>query len=59
MTLDTTGLAAGVYEANLCIESDDADTPLVVVPVTLTADSMPFIDGFETNDTSRWSVTQN
>jgi subtilisin-like proprotein convertase family protein len=59
VTLDTTGLTPGVYEANLCIDSDDPDTPLVVVPVTLTADSMPFLDGFETGDTSRWSATQN
>jgi subtilisin-like proprotein convertase family protein len=36
VSVDTTGLTNGeTYEAALCINSNDADTPLVVVPVTL------------------------
>ena len=58
VTFDSTGLAGGTYEGFLCIDSNDPDERLVEVPVTLTVgDSMPFLDGFETNDTSRWSVT--
>lgn len=33
---DSTGLALGSYDAVLCVESDDPDTPLVEVPVSLT-----------------------
>ncbi|MDX9953871.1 MAG: choice-of-anchor J domain-containing protein, partial [Anaerolineae bacterium] len=42
VAFDSTGLAAGTYTANLCVESNDPDagpgngTELVVVPVTLT-----------------------
>jgi hypothetical protein len=36
VTFDATGLAAGGYEAVLCVESDDPATPLVEVPVSLT-----------------------
>jgi hypothetical protein len=42
VTFDSTGLAAGTYNANLCVTSDDPDpgpgngTDLVVVPVSLT-----------------------
>ena len=56
VTFDSTGLPAGTYEGFLCIDSNDPDERLVEVPVTLTVDSMPFLDGFETNDTSRWSL---
>ena len=41
-TFDSTGLAVGIYNANLCVSSNDPDpgpgngTNLVVVPVTLT-----------------------
>ncbi|MEZ4663297.1 MAG: M4 family metallopeptidase [Caldilineaceae bacterium] len=35
IALDATGLANGAYQASLCIESDDAATPLVEVPVSL------------------------
>lgn len=35
VTLDATGLAFGTYEALLCINSNDPDTPVVPVPVTL------------------------
>jgi hypothetical protein len=36
VTLDATGVAPGSYTANLCILSNDPDTPVVVVPVTMT-----------------------
>ncbi|XTZ17276.1 hypothetical protein ACQSSU_07915 [Micromonospora echinospora] len=35
MSLDSTGLAAGTYRAQLCVTSDDATTPLVTLPVTM------------------------
>ncbi len=44
VTLDSTGLAPGVYTGNLCIESDDPDagpgneTDLVIVPLELTVE---------------------
>ena len=44
VTFDSTGLAAGAYNANLCVTSNDPDagpgngTELVVVPVTLTVE---------------------
>jgi hypothetical protein len=44
ITFDSTGLAAGTYNANLCIDSNDPDpgpgngTGLVVVPVSLTVE---------------------
>src|SRR5690606_23558654 len=43
VTLDSTGLAEGVYEATLCIESNDVATPVVNVPVTLTVAEQPDI----------------
>jgi len=51
VTFDSTGLANGSYSGNLCVTSNDAVTPLVVVPVSLTVDTpLPpaiFSDGFE------------
>ena len=47
VTFDSTSLAAGVYNANLCITSNGPDpgsgneTDLVVVPVTLTVEALP------------------
>jgi uncharacterized repeat protein (TIGR01451 family) len=35
VTFDTTGLAADTYSANLCVNSNDPASPLVVVPVSL------------------------
>ncbi len=35
VSFDSTGLAEGTYHALLCVTSDDPDTPLVEVPVTL------------------------
>ena len=53
------GLAAGDYEALVCVSSNDPDTPLVPVPVTLhVADTMPFLADFEEGDLSEWSTTQ-
>ncbi len=34
--VDSTGLAAGVHEANLCVGGNDPDNPLVGVPVSVT-----------------------
>jgi hypothetical protein len=36
VTFDSTGLAEGVYTGALCVQSDDPDTPEVIVPLTLT-----------------------
>ncbi|MFG1760135.1 S8 family serine peptidase [Micromonospora echinofusca] len=35
ISMDSTGLAAGTYRAQLCVTSDDPTTPLVTLPVTL------------------------
>ena len=35
MTFDSTGQAIGPHTARLCIGSDDADTPVLEVPLTL------------------------
>jgi hypothetical protein len=35
VTLDSTGLTTGVYHGNLCVQSNDPDEPIVVVPVSL------------------------
>jgi hypothetical protein len=44
VTLDSTGLVPGVYTAALCIASNDADEPLITVPVTLEVLGVPEID---------------
>jgi len=56
VTFFSAGLPVGTYEGLLCVESNDPDTPVVPVPLTMTVDTMPFLDGFETGDTSRWDV---
>src|SRR5690606_30009569 len=38
VTLDATGMEAGSYTAGLAIQSNDADEPVVRVPVTMTVD---------------------
>jgi uncharacterized repeat protein (TIGR02543 family) len=38
VTFDSTGLAGGEYTAFLCVFSNDADNPVVVVPVSLKVD---------------------
>lgn len=41
--LDTDGLAPGAYNASLCIASDDPETPLRQVPVTLTVRHISYL----------------
>jgi hypothetical protein len=38
---DSTGLAVGTYNANLCLSSNDAAHPMTVVPVTMTVTTPP------------------
>ncbi|MGY6631544.1 MAG: S8 family serine peptidase [Wenzhouxiangella sp.] len=47
VTLDSTGLAGGVYEALICLSSNDPVNPLVSVPVTLEVNdpSAAFLEG--------------
>lgn len=59
VTFDASAVGPGTYEGLLCVNSNDPASPRVEVPVTLTVtDTMPFIDGFESGDTSAWSFTQ-
>ncbi|GAB4144779.1 MAG: hypothetical protein Fur0021_01620 [Candidatus Promineifilaceae bacterium] len=44
VTFDSTGLGAGMYNGNLCVSSNDSDTPLVIVPVALEVVDAPNID---------------
>ncbi|MCL4264961.1 MAG: M36 family metallopeptidase [Anaerolineae bacterium] len=41
VTMDSTGLATGVYTSTLCVASNDPVTPLVEVPLTLTVEEAP------------------
>jgi uncharacterized repeat protein (TIGR01451 family) len=43
VTFDSTGLAQGSYNANLCVESNDPDETMVVVPVSLDVVGSPDI----------------
>jgi hypothetical protein len=46
VTFDATGLEAGVYEATLCVDSNDPDTPRVEVDLTLTVtDDLATVEG--------------
>ncbi|MFC4819964.1 S8 family serine peptidase [Dokdonella ginsengisoli] len=51
VTFDSTGLAAGSYSANVCVNSNDTEQPVVAVPVTMTVtgggDDVIFADGFD------------
>lgn len=50
VVLDAATLAAGDYSTNVCVHSNDADTPVVAVPVEFTvtvADDVIFADGFD------------
>ncbi len=49
VTLDSTGVAEGTYNATLCIDNDDFDKSQVLVPVTLTVgpSDLIFENGFE------------
>jgi subtilisin family serine protease len=38
---DSTGMAVGTYNANLCLSSNDAAHPMTVVPVTMTVTTPP------------------
>lgn len=44
ITFNSTGLAPGDYSALLCISSNDADTPLIEVPVLLEVLPLPSIE---------------
>ena len=58
VTLNSAGLVpGGVYTGGLCVQSNDPDSPTVLVPLTLTVDDILFADGFETGNTLLWSVT--
>ncbi|MGA9422661.1 MAG: DUF4394 domain-containing protein, partial [Rhodanobacteraceae bacterium] len=49
VTFDATGLTAGVYDANLCVHSDDPNNATVTVPVEFTVggNDIIFQNGFE------------
>lgn len=50
VTFDSTGISAGVYNAALCVSSDDFRDPVVAVPVTMTVQGQSdliFANGFE------------
>ena len=49
VTFDATSLTAGLYNASVCVHSNDAGNPLVAVPVafTVSADDTVFEDGFD------------
>jgi len=49
VTLDATALAEGIYDANLCLHSNDTAHALVTIPVefTVTPSDVIFEDGFE------------
>ena len=38
VTFDSTGLAFGVYTGTLLVASNDPDTPVIPIPLTLTVD---------------------
>jgi subtilisin family serine protease len=44
VTFDATGLAAGTYEAQLCVNSNDPANPRVTVPVTLEVLDVPMFE---------------
>ncbi|MFA5683439.1 MAG: S8 family serine peptidase [Lysobacteraceae bacterium] len=47
-TVNPSGLAPGVHRGNICIQSNDANRPVIPVPITLTVrGAQIFIDGFE------------
>ena len=49
VTLDATTLTAGIYNANVCVHSNDATNDLVTVPVEFTVNTVDviFVDGFD------------
>jgi hypothetical protein len=52
VTTDATGLVPGLYEANLCVRSNDPATPLVPVPVDMTVNNVPPQE--ETEPDAQW-----
>ncbi len=40
-TIDATGLLAGTYNFSLVIYTDDPDTPLIIIPVTMVVEAFP------------------
>jgi hypothetical protein len=48
VSLDSTGLASGNYGALLCLESNDPDTPLIEIPVSLEVEPSARIEVSET-----------
>lgn len=51
VTADSTGLAAGVYETTLCMDTNDAEQPEIQVPVTVMVQGAGiFHDRFEVQD---------
>lgn len=42
VTFDSNGIEAGTYAGRLCVSSNDPELPLVVIPVTMTVESMPY-----------------
>jgi hypothetical protein len=61
VTFDATGLATGVYDANLCVHSNDASNRLVAVPVELTVggDDTIFKDGFDGSGSSNPNIVDS
>ena len=49
VTLDATALTAGIYDANVCVQSNDATNALISVPVVFTVNTVDVIfdNGFE------------
>ncbi|MCF6299674.1 MAG: S8 family serine peptidase [Proteobacteria bacterium] len=47
VTMDSTGLAVGVYRAAICINTNDFDRPLMSVPVIMAVSDIIFANGFE------------
>ncbi|WP_192498639.1 cell wall-binding repeat-containing protein [Ornithinimicrobium pratense] len=56
VTLDSSSLDYGTYEAQLCVFSNDPENPLVRVPVTLEVADAP-VDPVEPIEVERWSGT--
>ncbi len=59
LTFDSTGLAPGVYEAQVCLYSNDVDQRGSIVPVTLTVEPERFIGGDVTGLIGSGLVLQN
>jgi extracellular elastinolytic metalloproteinase len=50
-TFDSTGLSGATYSGSLCVTSNDPDTPLVVIPLSMVVETPPSsIDHLATSD---------